>query len=299
MKTMRRLLALIALIISCSILYAQDEKESVTVSFSFEQFRTPTLQLPYRQAVISVDSEPTKLIIYLHGGTSKGNDNVAQMNEPGIDSIARYVSSHQMDAVFIVPQCPQTDSWGGRLTETLKALIDDRLGHFNNIKDIYIFGGSMGGTGTWTMISKYPDFFSAAMPVAGNPSKCDVNAVATTPVFTVMGTDDRIMGMSAVNDFTLKLKSIGAKYMFEIEEGWSHEDTCIKSYTDYRLSWVFSNEKQDESSIADTFLDQHSVKEIKYWTLSGIPVKNPSNGFYLVQETYSDSSVKTYKVYIK
>lgn len=299
MKTIRSLLASIALIISCSSLHAQVGKETVTDSFSFEQFRTPALQLPYRQAIISVVSVQTKLIIYLHGGTSKGNDNVAQMNEPGIDSIARYVSSHQVDAVFIVPQCPQTDSWGGRLTETLKALIGDRLVHFHDIKDIYIFGGSMGGTGTWTMISKYPDFFSAAMPVAGNPSKCDVNNVATTPLFTVMGTDDRIMGMSAVNDFTLKLKSLGAKYMLEIENGWSHEDTCVKSYTDNRLSWVFSNEKQDESGIADTFFDQHSVKETKYWTLSGIPVNNPSNGFYIVQNTYSDLSVKTYKVYIK
>ncbi len=33
---------------------------------------------------------------------------------------------------------------------------------------MYIFGGSMGGTGTWTMLSTCPELFAAAMPVAGN-----------------------------------------------------------------------------------------------------------------------------------
>ena len=59
----------------------------------------------------------------------------------------------------------------------------------------------MGGTGTWTMLSTCPELFAAAMPVAGNPSGCDAEKVAQTPLFTVMGTADAIMKIPTVEDF--------------------------------------------------------------------------------------------------
>lgn len=158
----------------------------------------------------------------------------------------------------------------------------------------------MGGTGTWTMLSKYPGLFSAGMPVAGNPSKCDVSNVAQTPLLTVMGTEDRIMGIEAVTDFTIQLEGMGAQYVFEVVDGWTHEDTCIKSYTSDRLEWVFSNTKRhDDSGITPVDVEQRLVIETKYWTLSGVLVENPSYGFYIMQQKYSDSSVKTKKIYIK
>ena len=281
-------------------IYAQNEKDSEEISFSFELYRSPQLVLPYRQAVISQNDSPTRMVIYLHGGTCKGNDNTKQMAEPGIDSIAQYLSKNNLNAVFIIPQCPADESWGGRLTEVIKNLIEDRKDAFNDIKDVYIFGGSMGGTGTWTMLSKYPGLFSAGMPVAGNPSKCDVSNVAQTPLLTVMGTEDRIMGIEAVTDFTIQLEGMGAQYVFEVVDGWTHEDTCIKSYTSDRLEWVFSNTKRhDDSGITPVDVEQRLVIETKYWTLSGVLVENPSYGFYIMQQKYSDSSVKTKKIYIK
>lgn len=62
--------------------------------------------MPYRVARIG-GSSPSMVVIYLHGGTSKGNDNVAQLQDPGIDSIASFLVSQQLDAVFLVPQCQE------------------------------------------------------------------------------------------------------------------------------------------------------------------------------------------------
>ena len=294
------ILAIMTMFWRVDLLYAQNEKNSEDVSFSFEMYRSSMITLPYRQAVITENASPTKMAIYLHGGTSKGIDNTTQMNEPGIDSIARYLSVNNLSVVFIVPQCPATESWGGRLTDILKFLIEDRLDAFKDIKDVYIFGGSMGGTGTWTMISKYPGLFTAAMPVAGNPSKCDVSNVAQTPLFTVMGTDDRIMGIEAVTAFTTQLEERGAKYLFEVEDGWSHEDTCIKSYTDSRLRWVFSITKHsDDSDVTPIDVNQKIVLETRYWTLAGVRVDKPTTGLYIMQEIYDDSSTRTYKIRIR
>lgn len=280
-----------------SDLYAQNEKESFTDSFSSERFISPDAELPYRQAVFSQTSRPARLIVYLHGGTSKGDDNISQMNEPGIDSISRYVTANSIDAVFIVPHCPSDESWGGRLTDILKSLIEKKIETFS-IKDIYIFGGSMGGTGTWTMISKYPGLFTAAMPVAGNPSKCNEANVARTPFFTVMGTEDRIMAIQDVTDFTARLDRLSAKYVFEVEDGWSHEDTCIKSYTAERLKWVFSNIKAPESAVAAINVTPYVVKTYCY-TLTGYLSQHPSDGIYIIKEYLSDGSINITKRYIK
>ena len=52
--------------------------------------------LGYRKANIDGNTTDSKsLVIYLHGGSSCGTDNITQMKEPGIDSIANYLVSHQ------------------------------------------------------------------------------------------------------------------------------------------------------------------------------------------------------------
>lgn len=289
-----------ALICLSGNICAQKGYEALGITFTSEKFGAGDTRLPYRQAVISAAGKPERLVLYLHGGTSKGYDNTSQLDEPGIDSIACFAAAEGTGTLFVAPQCPPDGSWGGRLTDALAGLVGDRTARFPGIADVYIFGGSMGGTGTWTMISKYPALFSAAMPVAGNPSKCDAGNVSQTPFLTVMGTGDRIMSIEAVGSFTSQLDGLGARYVFETEEGWTHEDVCIKSYTRDRLAWVFSNSRrqQDESGISRPAAGAQTAVDTRYWTMSGIPVPTPSKGLYIVRRTYPDNTTKVSKEYI-
>lgn len=179
----------------------------------------------------------------------------------------------------------------------LKALIDRYVRSESlDDTDVYIFGGSMGGTGTWSMLSTYPRLFTAAMPVAGNPSKCDADNVATTPVYTVMGTSDRIMSVETASDFISELNSIGAITRFDIEEGWTHEMTCIQSYTTERLDWVFGHSR-NSSGIENTVADDKIVESVQYYSLDGKLLPNiPSKGFCIKRLIYSDGSVASIKV---
>lgn len=187
--------------------------------FEADKIVSAGIAMPYRIADTGRPGNQS-IVIYLHGGTSKGNDNYTQMNEAGVDSIADYLETKQLNALYIVPQCPSDKSWGGPMLGVLKSLIDryvstDAL----ESTDIYILGGSMGGTGTWSMLSAYPHLFTAAMPVAGNPSKCDAGNVATTPLYTVMGTADQIMSIETTSDFIAQLNDRGATTRFDIEAG--------------------------------------------------------------------------------
>lgn len=49
------------------------------IEFSKETFSNETMTLPYRKATIPGYGDKASLVIYLHGGSSKGDDNETQM----------------------------------------------------------------------------------------------------------------------------------------------------------------------------------------------------------------------------
>ena len=244
---------------------------------SKEQITTLGITMGYRKCVITNENstEAPILVVYLHGGSSKGNDNEKQLLEPGTDSIARYLEAHGINAIFLIPQCPTDKSWGGPMNTMLKAMIDRYASEgVADSNRIYIFGGSMGGTGTWGMLSAYPNFFAAAMPVAANPSKTVVENVATTPAYTVMGTADAIMKVETAASFVEELKALDDDVRMDVEEGWTHETTCIQSYTTARLEWVFSHRRGTPSAI----LRPTSVSQVvssQFFSIDGKRLSNP------------------------
>lgn len=265
---------------------------------SKEQITTLGITMGYRKCVITNENstEAPILVVYLHGGSSKGNDNEKQLLEPGTDSIARYLETHSINAIFLIPQCPTDKSWGGPMNTMLKAMIDRYASEgVADTNRIYIFGGSMGGTGTWGMLSAYPNFFAAAMPVAANPSKTVVENVATTPAYTVMGTADAIMKVETAASFVEELKALDDDVRMDVEEGWTHETTCIQSYTTARLEWVFSHRRGTPSAI----LRPTSVSQVvssQFFSIDGKRLSNPVTSKLIIRrDILADGTTKVTK----
>ena len=242
--------------------------------------------LNYRKASNEGNAGDAKaLVIYLHGGSSCGTDNTTQMNEPGIDSIANYLSNHHKAAVFVVPQCPDRNKGWGGMVKDVKALLDFTAQTEGvDPNQIYIFGGSMGGTGTWKMLSSYPDYFAAAMPCAANPKGMNAETVATTPAYNVMGLADKIMdsGVRTIaEDFISQLQQLGDEAVYEAVPDWTHETTCIQSYSTPRMDWVFAHTKPATSSVLTQY-DEQRKRDDAWYTLSGVKIAKPSSpGLYI------------------
>lgn len=287
MKKICKLMLIAAVIIAASV-------SSIAGDLVFDvcQGYYSGTKLPYRKAISNGDGNGKyALVIYLHGGSSKGNDNNKQLAEKGIDSIANYILRHNEKAVFVVPQCPSDKSWGGPMLSVLKGLIDEQMQAADmDHNRIYIFGGSMGGTGTWSMLSAYPGLFTSAMPVAGNPSQCIADNVVKTPIFTVMGTADRIMSVQVTSDFISLLNSLGGETMFETEDGWSHETTCVQSYTDQRIGWVMAHIKGEDD--VESVRSEKAVCCTEYYALNGCRSDTPHNGIYVVKRLFTDGSLE-------
>lgn len=232
-----------------SVFVAASQYRYTDSDFSFNVWSYNNITLPYRETVITADDTHRKpvLVVYLHGGLKRGSDNARQMKEDAIYTIADYLYRSRINAFMIVPQCPDSLTWGVRTNETIKALVDEYVKKDKVDADrIYLMGGSMGGTGTWMMTSAYPDLFAAVMPVAGNPESADAVFVASTPVYAVMGADDDLMTVPPVSSFMEQLQKQGGEARLDVGEGWSHINTCTDSYTDKRLNWIFRHVRSSE-----------------------------------------------------
>ncbi len=231
------------LLVLASLLSLTVSAQSVGNTTFSHELGSYGINLPYRKAAISPKSSvKPALVLYLHGGSARGDDNETQMQEQGIESVYSYLLDNQISSIMLVPQCPKNMEWGHKMNPFLKSLIDEYMsGGGIDHERIYILGGSMGGRGVWSMLSEYPDLFAAAMPVAGKPFLCNAENVAGTPVITVLGGSDRLASPDEVMGFIRRVEKLGGEIRYKVRTGWKHGDTCRKSYTTKRLKWLFSH----------------------------------------------------------
>ena len=148
---------------------------------------------------------------------------------------------NSIPSIFIVPQCPSTGSWGAKMNEPLANLIGE---YEDSCDGVYVLGGSMGGTGTWSLANTYPQKFSGIMPVAGKPGTASAANFRSMRVCTVMSEADEVMktAYEDVKSFCESINAAGGSTNCTIvpaSEQWLHATTCEQSYTPERLRWLF------------------------------------------------------------
>jgi len=136
-------------------------------------------------------SQPRPLIVFLHGGGDAGTNNVAQLNQ-NIDDL--FAEAKRRGAFLLAPQAPL--NWRPRtVTDRAVAMMDKALQDYNvDANRLYLTGYSSGGGGTWNMLSRYPDRFAAAVPVAPvstEPDFAPANLVGQ-PIMTFHARNDGI-----------------------------------------------------------------------------------------------------------
>ena len=137
-------------------------------------------------------SEPLPLLLFLHGSGGCGKDIEDVFSDDTLPTMLQrgWLSP---DALVLIPQCPG-DSWDP-YCEDLMALVEYVTASSGADPDrISLTGFSLGGIGCFTLLCRYPDFFSAAMPISAvceEPSACAV--ITSTPVRILHGEKDSVM----------------------------------------------------------------------------------------------------------
>ncbi|HEY4876957.1 MAG TPA: alpha/beta fold hydrolase [Puia sp.] len=210
------------------------------------------------------------LVVFLHGGGERGNDNEAQLLHGGTlflkDSLRKL-----FPAIVIFPQCPSDSLWTKTppkitnapyvvdTTETyyqaldvqpittaerLVKLLMDSLAQ-NKIADrkkIYIGGLSMGGLGTYSLLIHFPDYFAAAFSICGEANVAlYIKKAANVPIWIFHGEVDNTIPVQPDRDLYKALQNMGAKNAKYTEYPGVNHNSWNNAFAEPDLlPWLFS-----------------------------------------------------------
>ena len=195
-------------------------------------------QVKYWELVPENISRKPALVVFLHGSGECGSPN--SMLNTGLPKFMNNGSLDNYDAIFIAPNTASC-SWSSDAAST-KDLIDYVIKEYNvDTNHIIITGHSLGGNGTWNMISKYPGFFSAAVPVSGCPTG-NVSDYTNIPIRSYVGASESSYYKNCNNNYVPSINSSGgnAEYILVPSPNDNH-GSVINVYGDSELiNWMLS-----------------------------------------------------------
>lgn len=208
------------------------------------------------------ESESYPLVIFLHGGGERGNDNRSQLKW-GVQNFVTDEALKRYKAIVLAPQSPSDARWSNfegqfdnreeplRLADTpskplqmTMEVVDQIIENFSvDTRRIYITGMSMGGFGTWDAIARWPERFAAAVPVCGGGDPTTAEQIADIPIWATHGADDPTVSPEMSREMINALRKEGAKPGYTEYPGVGHF-SWLQTYTDENvMAWLFSQRK--------------------------------------------------------
>ncbi len=128
-----------------------------------------------------------------------------------------------LGAIIVAPDCPGR-GWADPLSEDILLELLQHISEFWPVDEskFMVTGFSMGGFGAWYYGSKYPDIFSASIPVAGRPTG---ETEMQIPVYALHGQFDEVVDVEPTRKEIKKLKKRGLNAKLYIVQCLTHYQT--------------------------------------------------------------------------
>ncbi len=198
------------------------------------------------------------LLLWLHGGDGRGNDNVRQLN--GGNQIAtHFFAGEEVQLKFpmfiLLPQCPSGQNWSDPdinqptqwLEMTMGALAQVRKEFSIDPDRLLLAGQSMGGLGVWSTLQAYPKIWAAAVILSAYDNFTDIQAVAQTPIWVFQGQDDDTVPVLLVQEMVKQLKKAHANLRYTEYPKMGHE-VWKKAFSEPELLPWLSSQKLGQTA---------------------------------------------------
>lgn len=219
--------------------------------------------LPYRLFVPD-GYDPRRaypLVVYLHGGGGRGADGLRHLTADVAALISDRVQALERSFV-LAPQCPEGDEWVNRsdrppfsnydqarvpesdAARMVLEVIRIVQGRYAIDPDrIYLTGPSMGGSGTWDLVTRHPHVFAAAVPITGVNDPSRAAAIADLPIWAFHGARDEISSVDNTRVMVAALRRLGSPVRFTELDGVGHDawTPAYGSLDTYR--WLFAQRR--------------------------------------------------------
>lgn len=237
--------------------------------FQRKVFEKDGYKLPYRYYIPKTYDcgEKYPLIVFLHGAGERGVDNEKQIMH--LQFMFEDPTSPVYDSVVVAPQCPDDCQWvnapwadgcysienteESRELEAVCGIIDE-IRDFCNIDDdrVYVTGLSMGGFGTWDMLSRHGARFAAGIPICGAGDPDYANLLKRLPIWTFHGSDDGAVPVAGTRQMYAAIKMAGGENIRYTEyDGAGHGiwDTVYRNRD--VIDWLFSQNRAERRAKAE------------------------------------------------
>lgn len=219
--------------------------------------------------------DPTQkypLVLFLHGSGERGSDNSAQLKH-GAPVFLKDELREKFPCFVVAPQCPQNQKWAdidwgsdkpvqpnkvSEPTALVLNMVDTLQKEFSIDADrLYVTGLSMGGYGTWDLITRFPEKWAAAVPICGGGDKTTAALAKSLPIWAFHGMLDTSVIPARSKEMIDAITAAGGKPLFS-EYPYVKHDSWVTAYGEPELlPWLFAQKRgQAEiqfSSIAPPF----------------------------------------------
>ena len=183
------------------------------------------------------ESNKRPLIVRMHGAAGTIDSDYHKytecLTEPGFESLNPIILSVNSDG-FIWNDIPNQNK-----ILTLTDLVKTNLPVDQN--KVVVTGYSDGGNGSWFFAQYYPEYFSAAIPVASsyNTQRPAVSAKINIPVYAIHGSEDQLFNVDITQNFVNATIDAGSDVEFVIAPGLEHFNPCdYVPYVKEAANWL-------------------------------------------------------------
>lgn len=206
------------------------------------------------------------VVLFLHGAGERGNANQKQLVHGG-SLFSEPQNRQNYPAIVIFPQCPTDSFWsnasidrskkgrgklmfrnGGEPTKSMHLVVKlmDSIVKKSFVKDdqVYVIGLSMGGMGTFEILSRRPQMFAGAIPICGGGNVEAAAAYAKgVPLWVVHGAKDDVVDPDFSLEMVRGILAAGGHPRFTLYDDANHNSwDSIFSEPDF-MSWLFTKKR--------------------------------------------------------
>jgi len=231
------------------------EREKLLSPHTFRNAQSETLS--YRLFVPQNYDRTKKypLVVYLHGSGGVGDDNLKQIqggNGYLIDFFTQTESQTHYPAFVVAPQSAG-DGWIEHAlskpapTRQLR-LVVDLIGDLRRSYSIdgsrlYVAGQSLGGFGTFAIVTEFPKLFAAGVPLCGGADESKVLSIIKTQLWVFHGEKDEAVPVDSSRRIVAAIKKAGGSVKYTEYPGEGHNIWLKVVKEPELLSWLFGQHK--------------------------------------------------------